>query len=551
MASGSKPSGTAQDASAALVLAWAHHARAALGVAREHLDALNVFPVPDGDTGTNLVLTVTAAVEQVEECAGDPQTPGAEAARAFAGGALLGARGNSGVILSQILRGMAEGWSDVLDGDAVRTMLHRASELAYAAVAHPVEGTILTVVRAAAEGAEAVAQVTDGASTVLDAALASAEEALLRTPTLLPALARAGVVDAGGQGLVHVLGALRHALAGDAVPVAPSLPELAPGGAAAAVGRGGHGSGERHYSGPAYEVMYLLEADDAAVTDLRLALDALGDSLVIVGGDGLWNVHVHVDDAGAAVEAGMRAGTPQGIRITHLSTMPGHHASERTDVSRAVVAVSHGPGVAALLAEAGIEVVPARPRVRPSTAELLGSIRATHAEDVVVLPSDSDTRGVAELAAQEARHGGLRVAVIPTRSIVQTLAAVAVHDPDTSFEDDVIAMTRAAGATRYGAVTIASRAALTTAGPCAEGDVLGVVDGDIVVVGSDVEESVREILSGMLAIGGELVTLVFGVDASEDDRQRLAAWVARAFPLVEVNLVEGDQPLWPVIVGVE
>lgn len=551
MASGSESSGAAQDASAAVVLAWARHARAALVLARDHLDALNVFPVPDGDTGTNLLLTVDAAVEHVEESAGTPGTPGAKAAQAFAAGALLGARGNSGVILSQILRGMAEGWGDALDADAVRTMLRRASDLAYAAVAHPVEGTILTVARAAADGAEAVAQVTDGASAVLEAAVESAEEALLRTPTLLPALARAGVVDAGGQGLVHVLGALCRALTGEAVPVESALPEVAPAVRAVSSGGSAIGTGADGYDGPAYEVMFLLEADDAAVPDLRLALDALGDSLVIVGGDGLWNVHVHVDDAGAAVEAGLRAGTPRGIRITHLSTVPGHHATEPTGAVRAVVAVSHGPGVAALLSEAGIEVVSALPRVRPSTAEILSGIRATRARDVVVLPSDSDTRGVAELAAEEARRTGLRVAVIPTRSIVQTLAAVAVHDPGISFEDDVIGMTRAAGATRYGAVTIASRAALTTAGPCAEGDVLGVVDGDIVVVGSDVEESVREILSGMLAIGGELVTLVFGVDAGEGERQRLAAWVSRAFPLVEMTLVEGEQPLWPVIVGVE
>lgn len=550
MASGPEQSGTAAGSSAAVVLAWALHARAALGMAREHLDALNVFPVPDGDTGTNLVLTVSAAAEHVEECASDPVVSGPEAARALAAGALLGARGNSGVILSQILRGMAEGWGEVLDGTVVHAMLRRAADLAYAAVAHPVEGTILTVARAAADGAGAVAQAPD-ATDVLDAALEAAEDALLRTPTMLPALARAGVVDAGGQGLVHVLRALRHAVAGDAMPPAALLLNLAEGTLPASTQGGAGGAGGHGYGGPSYEVMYLLRADDAEVSGLRRDLDALGDSLVIVGGDGLWNVHVHVDDAGAAVEAGVRAGTPHSIRITHLSTVPEGHAGEEPLAHRALVAVSHGPGVAALLADAGVEVVPALPRVRPSTAELLGGVRSTRAAEVVLLPSDSDTMGVAELAAEEARAEGLRVAVIPTRSIVQTLAAVAVHDPEVSFEDDVIAMTRAAGATRYGAVTVASRAALTTAGPCAEGDVLGVVDGDIVVVGSDVEDSVREILSGMLAIGGELVTLVFGVDTSEDQRQRLSAWVARAFPLVEMSLVEGDQPLWPVIVGVE
>ncbi|MCX6434468.1 MAG: dihydroxyacetone kinase, partial [Actinobacteria bacterium] len=303
-----------------------------------------------------------------------------------------------------------------------------------------------------------------------------------------------------------------------------------------------------HYGGPAYEVMFLLEADEAPVGVLRSELDALGDSLVVVGGDRLWNVHVHVDDAGAAVEAAMRAGHPFRLRITHLE--PVVATTARTD-ARAVVAVTHGPGVADLLGGLGVGIVPAAARVRPSTSELLDAIRLTHAAEVVLLPSDRDTRGVAEAAAETARGDGIRVSVIPTRSIVQTLAAVAVHDPTTRFDDDVVAMTRAAGATRYAAVTIASRAALTTVGPCEEGDVLGLVDGDIVVVGSDIAVVARDILTRMLAIGGELVTLVLGADAGPDLREDLPTWLAEARPLAEVIAYEGGQPLWPIIMGVE
>jgi hypothetical protein len=266
-----------------------------------------------------------------------------------------------------------------------------------------------------------------------------------------------------------------------------------------------------------------------------VGVDALRrtDVRAACGGRGrVWNVHVHVDDAGAAIEAALRAGRPYRIRITHLE--PVVDRAHRPD-TRAVVAVSHGPGIADLLGAAGVYIVPAAARQRPSTAEILGAIRLSHAAEVVVLPSDKDTRAVAEAAAEQARREQVRVSVIPTRSIVQTLAAVAVHDPSLRFDDDVVSMTRAAGATRYAAVTIASRRALTTVGPCEIGDVLGLVDGDIVRVGAEVAEVARAILEGMLAIGGELVTLVPGADAGEDLRIDLPAWLAERFPLIDVS----------------
>lgn len=535
--------------SSSLVRDWAQRALSGLGDARVEIDALNVFPVPDGDTGTNLYLTMESACQAVDQCwtdaAGDPGVD--EAARAMSTGALMGARGNSGVILSQILRGTSEilgGLTDgdALDGSAVHRLLARAADLGYEAVARPVEGTILTVARAAADSAGT--RIQDGAAdatAVVEAAAQGAREALALTPTMLESLRLAGVVDAGGRGLVVVLDALAEAVsgvrrAGGDIGLHTPMPRPADVGAT------------HHYGGPAYEVMFLLEADDDAVPALRAELDALGDSLVVVGGDRLWNVHVHVDDAGAAVEAAMAAGRPYHLRITHLE--PVVPTSTSVD-GRALVAVSHGPGVADLLGGAGVGIVPALARQRPSTTELLDAVRLTHAAEVIVLPSDKDTRGVAEAAAEQARADGVRVSVIPTRSIVQTLAAVAVHDPSIRFDDDVVAMTRAAGATRYAAVTVASRAALTTVGPCEVGDVLGLVDGDIVVVGDDVSSVTREILTRMLAIGGELVTLVLGVDAGRDLSEVLPEWLAESYPLTDVVVYDGGQPLWPIIMGVE
>jgi DAK2 domain fusion protein YloV len=535
--------------SSSLVRDWAQRALSGLGDARGEIDALNVFPVPDGDTGTNLYLTMESACLAVDECWSDEsRSPGVDvAARAMSLGALMGARGNSGVILSQILRGTSEvlgGLTDgeALDGSAVHRLLARAADLGYEAVARPVEGTILTVARAAADAAALrIQEGADDAAAVVEAAAQGARDALALTPTMLESLRLAGVVDAGGRGLVVVLDALAEVVSG----VRRTGGDI---GLHAPVPRPVEAESSRHYGGPAYEVMFLLDADDAAVPALRSALDSLGDSLVVVGGDRLWNVHVHVDDAGAAVEAAMAAGRPYRLRITHLEQVVSTGA--RAD-GRALVAVSHGPGVADLLGSAGVGIVPAAARQRPSTAELLDAMRLTHAAELIVLPSDKDTRGVAEAAAEQARADGLRVSVIPTRSIVQTLAAVAVHDPSTRFDDDVVAMTRAAGATRYAAVTVASRAALTTVGPCDVGDILGLVVGDIVVVGDDVASVTRDILARMLAIGGELVTLVLGADAGGDLSDDLPQWLAERYPLTDVVVYDGGQPLWPIIMGVE
>ncbi len=560
--------GSAPTISAELVNDWVQHAVADLGEARSRIDSLNVFPVPDGDTGTNLCLTMSSAAAAVVECSTEQTSPtdpvsGATAAAALATGALLGARGNSGVIMSQILRGISEviGESDggpsgvdrALTGESVHRMFQRAADLAYEAVAHPVEGTILTVIREVADGAAAclAADSSADAHVVLVAALDAGQVALDRTPTMLESLRLAGVVDAGGQGLLVVLTALRSALEGMPAPKLPTPAELL---ADADLPDQPHVV-PADYSGPAYEVMYLLDADADDIPDLKATLDSLGDSLVVVGGDRLWNIHVHVDDAGAAIEAALAIGRPSRIRISHLLADHTSLAAEITSVpgatGRRLVAVTHAPGVARLLERSGVVTVPAQPQVRPSTAELLAGIETAAAPEVVLLPSDKDTTAVAEMAAVQARESGVRVSVIPTRSIVQTLAAVAVHDPQARFDDDVVAMTRAAGATRYGAVTVASRDALTTAGPCRAGDVLGLVDGDIVLVGADPESVVRDMLEGMLAVGGELVTLLYGRDASADLRTRVEAWLDDSFPLVEVIAYDAGQPLWPVILGVE
>ncbi|UGY93808.1 DAK2 domain-containing protein [Streptomyces gobiensis] len=531
---------------AAAVRDWCAQSLDALGKARETIDAINVYPVADADTGTNLYLTVESATQAVEAaCAGDP-TP-AEAVRAMAHGALLGARGNSGTILAQLLRGMAD---EISGGGDLCHALRRAAESARAAVAHPVEGTILTVASAAATAAEGVrGEAAGDAVAVARAACEGARTALEATPGQLEVLARAGVVDAGGYGLVAILGALVGALSGEQ-PMGP-LAERAAGSAPlapAAPVRSPQPTGDPHAvaGGPAYEVIYLLDAPDTAIDALRDRLDPLGDSLVIVGGDGLWNVHVHVDDAGAAIEAGVEAGRPHRVRITHFDSQ----RTEPEPLARAVVAVVPGDGLAELCDEAGAIVVTVRPGEPPASGELVQAVRRAHAREVVLLPNAAELRHTAAAAAEQARAEGVRVAIIPTRSPVQGIAALAVHEPDRRFDEDVVAMTSAAGATRYAELAIAQRESWTTAGICQAGDVLGMIDGDVSLIGTDLAGTATGVLERMLAAGGELVTLVLGADAPEGLAAQLEEYVRHSHLGVDTVVYTGQQPT-PLLIGVE
>ncbi|MEU8231921.1 DAK2 domain-containing protein [Actinoplanes sp. NPDC048967] len=626
---------------AAAVRRWCGGGLAALRAHQHEIDELNVYPVPDGDTGTNLVLTLTSAQQALDDAPDQQPTAGSTALggtmRLMARGALLGARGNSGVIVSQILRGMADTFATAVAvrGGELTRALRTASEAAYAAVAKPVEGTVLSVVAAAAEGARKTA--SDDLVAVARAAARAAAEALARTPQQLPALARAGVVDAGGRGLVLLLEALVEALSnasappdvsacpaqadparpisarpsttGPPSPPAPaapadrspnpgSVPALASGSTTGPglVAPAGPGDPARPRGGQedfGYEVQYLLDATPERVESLRGTLGEMGDSLVLVGtGDGdppTWNVHVHVAvaDVGAAIEAGVVAGRPHRITVTRLEDhrpertqplgdQPEHHNqggdqlaanrpagslpetehdevawAQRPDApdsdARATVVVAAGDGLTAIFTAEGATVVGRN----PSTAEMLAAIASTGAGHIVLLPNDANTHAVARSAAQEAAADGVRVSVVPTRSPVQALAALAVRDPGRPFDDEVIAMAEAAGACRYGEVCTASREALTVAGRCHPGDLLGLVDGEVHVIGADLEEVCLRLLDRLLGGGGELVTLVLGADAPPELEERLRAHVTSQWRFVELNSYAGGQPRYHLLVGVE
>ncbi|OWA25192.1 MULTISPECIES: DAK2 domain-containing protein [Streptomyces] len=579
------------DLDAVAVRTWCSLALEALGRERAEIDAINVYPIADGDTGTNLYLTVESAAAAVEAVFAAHETGAtapatADAVRAMAHGALIGARGNSGTILAQLLRGMAGVLADGGDAAHLRLALARAADAARRAVAHPVEGTVLTVAAAAAEAAEgdSAAGGEPDLRTVVHAAYDGALAALARTPEQLAVLGRAGVVDAGGRGLVAVLGALVETVTGQApvrgprtargkaptpvdggsvlgLPVGGTPVEGVPaagfpaGGVPEAdvpLGEGALGCPEDGGAGPAFEVIYLLEAGDEQVARLRTRLDALGDSLVVVGGDGLWHVHVHVDDAGAAVEAGVEAGRPYRIRITHFATESGHDLRVQAEpAQRAVVVVVPGDGLAGLCTEAGATTVIARPGEPPASGELVDAIRRAHAREVVLLPNDAALRHTAAAAAEQARTEGVRVALVPTRAAVQGIAALAVHEPDRGFDEDVVAMTAAAGATRYAELAVAERQSWTMAGICQAGDILGLIDGDVAVIGADVPATARTVLDRMLAAGGELVTLVLGEDVPDSLADALEEHVREGYLAVDTVVYRGGHQRAPLLIGVE
>ena len=522
---------------------WCRAACTALSEARARLDDLNVFPVPDGDTGTNLLLTAQAALAALDEAGAGEESAWIVLAR----GAVLGARGNSGTILAQLLRGLADqlAGDEPADGPTFALAMQKAAETAYTAVADPEEGTFLTVARGGARAA--VEAVDAGRTTLADVVRAAADgarAALETTTDQLAALRDAGVVDAGGAGFCLVLDALVTTVTG----VEPARPPLA-----RRTRRPAHADEDAPHqppAGPGSEVQYLLaDADEESVTRLHERLAALGDSLVVVGVDTAegraWNVHVHVSDVGAAIEAGIEAGRPYRISVTPLAPIrpPGPVPG-----TRAVVAVVSGDGLAELFTGEGVRVVTCGPD-GVGEDDVLAEILACTAADVVVLPNDAELTAPAARAAERAREQGRDVAVVPTRSPVQGLAAVAVADPGRRFGDDVIAMAEAAGATRWAEVTVAEVAALTSAGPCRPGDALGSAEGDVVVVGPDLTTVACDLLDRLLGAGGELATLVVGPDESLGDAA--CAHLAAAHPTVEVARYAGGAPDVPLLVGVE
>jgi hypothetical protein len=533
------------DASA--VRRWCHAGADALAAHRNEINDLNVYPIADGDAGTNLAHTLRSAAEAVS---GDRSASAGTVLQAMAQGAVFGAQGNSGGIIAQVLCGFAGAFAELVEGDGTTLVagLRLASEAAYAAVPVPVEGTILTVLRVAAEAAERALNEAEaaGLGELICTAVGAAEAALRRTPEQLDVLAKAGVVDAGGRGLVVLLQELAAVITGERASRQPIRP-AARNRTALETARE---SGSAEFG---YEVQYLLHAGDDAVTELKSTLAELGDSLLVVStGNGLYNVHVHVNDVGAAIEAGIEAGRPHRITVVRFADQIAAEPAESERAGVALVAIAPGEGLAELFRSESVAVVEATETDDLTADTVLDEILATGAGQVIVLPNSAEFGGLAELAADRAREQGVQVAVVPTKSPLQALAAIAVHDAARRFEDNVIAVAEAAAATRFAEVAIAEGDSITYAGRCSAGDVLGLIDGEVVEIGADVAKMGISLVSRLVAAGGELVTVLAGADpAATQAAQSVQQYLREQHPLVEVVGLATGHPHCPLLIGVE
>ena len=524
----------------AAVLELVQAAETALERNRARLDDLNVFPVPDGDTGTNMLLTVRAVTETLQQPPADANEVGL--AEEVAHAALLGARGNSGVILSQIVRGASDvlAGAEPVDAEAVARAFRGASDQAYAAVQEPKEGTILTVIRALAEEAEA--------GTALDipqlfaALVRRGDEAVEQTRDQLDVLRKAGVVDAGAAGLVEIVRGIAAHLAGEPLPELIEVERLAPDAV--------HQEASRYR----YCTVFVVEGDglDSAVLERELA--PLGDSLLVVGDARALKAHVHTDDPGSALQAGTALGVIERVEIGNmhvqsaqredrLATQTGLHEQLKT----AVVAVVAGEGNRRLFESMGATgIVDGGETMNPSTEELIEAIEGTRAEEAVVLANNDN---VVLAARQAARLAQIPVHVVPSSSIQAGLAAMVAYDPAAGAKPNAAAMEEAAAAVVTGAVTVASRAVSVDGIEVARGAYLGLAEGEPIAGGTSFAAVADSVVERLLAEPRDVLTFITGED--EPELGPLLARVAERYPELELEVHPGGQPHYPLLIGAE
>jgi fatty acid kinase len=511
---------------------------------RQRIDDLNVYPVPDGDTGTNLTLTVRSIVEALEASSAE----GHEAvAKELSRAALMGARGNSGVIFSQILRGFADVLAerDEVDSAMLARAFRSASDAAYRAVRRPVEGTMLTVIREMAEEAERRDVRTLPKDELLDRVVARGEEALAQTPELLDVLREAGVVDAGGAGLLELVRGLAAGVAGK------QLPALAPPAAAAEIGVDALHQELSRYR---YCTAFVVEGDGLDAEELERALEPIGDSLLVVGDASALKVHVHTDEPGAALALATSRGTVEGVEIAnmHRQTVERERRLEAAltggpTLETGLVAVVPGEGNRRLFESYGAtRVIEGGQTMNPSTAEIVDAVQATPAAEVIVLPNNSNVLLAAEQAALLADKP---VRVVPSDSIPSGLAAIVRYLPTSSPEENERTMRDALASVVTGEVTTASRDVVLDGVQVRRGAWLGLADGAAVASGDDFEAVATEVVERLLGDGREILTLLTGQDAPSLDA--LLARIGELHPHVEVDVHAGGQPHYPLLLSAE
>lgn len=521
-------------------------AAAALKDRRDEVDRLNVFPVPDGDTGTNMSLTMDAVLAEIAKV---PSAAGAaEVGHAVTQGSLMGARGNSGVILSQILRGLcatidaATSIGPVLIAEA----LENASTVAYQAVRKPAEGTMLTVIKDTAAGARASADGGADVPAVLDAAVKAAYASVRRGPELLPVLKEAGVVDAGGFGLAILAEGFVAAYSGRAVHAA----DLTVASAAIHLEEAANDWNDTEHL---YCTEFLLVGKDLERDAIEHWMASVGGSQLVVGSDAMLKVHVHTDDPAQVLAYATGLGQVAEVHINNMRLQSqqraeGIAAERRERKPFGFVAVAAGEGLARILESLGVDrVVNGGQTMNPSTAELLEAVRSIDADNVLLLP---DNRNIVMAANQVPQVADRPVGVVPTTSVPQAFSAMLAFDPSASLDENVAAMNEAASRVRTGEVTTAVKDSAGKVGAIKQGQVIGIADHEIEVVGSDVADVASRLLD-VIADGAETLTVLGGRDLSDVELAKLTERLAAAHPDLEVESHRGDQPLYPVLLAVE
>jgi DAK2 domain fusion protein YloV len=507
------------------------------------INTLNVFPVPDGDTGTNMLLTMRAAMDEANGCA---DGSAAAVAQAMAKGSLMGARGNSGVILSQILRGLASGLDgkDCFNGKDLATALVESTAYAYKGMSKPVEGTILTVVREAAAAAQSKSTSRNGdLVSVVEAIVDEARASVARTPTLLPVLRQAGVVDAGGQGLYVVFEGILHYLRGEA-----EESEIAPVQAAAAVGEQPAGPGTYGYC-----TEFMLRGDQLDLEAIRDRLNDMGESVVVVGDETTIRVHLHTFDPGAALSFAASQGTMHHVKIENMDEQHQEFVMAQTEVpptSISIVAVVSGNGLTEAFYSIGATiVVPGGATMNPSVQQILQAVESAPSYNVVILPNNPNVLLAAGQVASLTRVK--KVDVVPSTTIPQGIAALLVVSHEAEPQANVDAMNKALASVRSGEVTIAVRSMHIDGLTIEKGQVVAFLEGRPVVAGGPMPEVVLKLISMMGVEQGGLVTIYYGAEAEEAEAESIAASVRTQLPDLEVEVVAGGQPHYNYIVSVE
>ena len=525
---------------------------------RDAINALNVFPVPDGDTGTNMLLTMRSVNEESDRT----EDIGADSvAKAMANGALLGARGNSGVILSQFFNGLALGLRDKerFDGVDLARAFRAASEAAYKSVSKPVDGTMLSVIRDMSEAAES--QCASSAPIDLwGVALEAAIESLYRTPEQLPVLRRAGVVDAGGHGVVTLMEGAWHALSGRDVEDVELTLAAPVTGVVASVDEDFLEATEEETYG--FCTQFLLQGDSLDVDDIRDSLASMAMSTVVVGDEATVKVHVHTEEPDKIVAYAETLGSVSQLSMDnmdaqHTDFLAMHRAASGTVDGTAVVAVALGDGLADVLRELGCaKVVAGGQTMNPSARELLEAACEAGAKDVILLPNNKNiipvARQVAALAEESPEtYKGVRVRVVESRSVPQGVAAMVCYNPEDSPDDNVEAMDEGANSVRTIEVTTAVRDVALEGIDVAEGQCIGLLDGDLVFAGDGIVAALIDLVGKCDPEDGSLLTLYWGEAVEEADADAVAQLIGDAYPDLELELVWGGQPHYPYVASLE